>query len=330
MDWARPDRTTLDEFAGFIATSLDEWESGATHNFHVIEIATGELVGNCGLMRRVGPDAIEIGYWIRSDRTGRGYATEAARMLVGAAWMLDDVGRVEIRFDAANTASAAVAAKTGAIEIERRDVEVDNPGECGVEVITELVIPPRRPLETSPHRLPDEVVGDSIHLVRTTEEHLDIHGIAVAESLPELRAHLHWARYDPPDLDAFVVEVAKRWDDGSLNSFHVFDRASGALVGGCALERSVGPGAVGVSYWTHTAWTGRGIATESLALMVDAAWTLPDVDRVVLIHDAANEASARVAEKHGFVEYDRRRVPILGFADTGDIVWRERVRPGAS
>ena len=36
-------------------------------------------------MRRVGPVAIEIGYWIRSDHAGRGYATEAAAILVEAA-----------------------------------------------------------------------------------------------------------------------------------------------------------------------------------------------------------------------------------------------------
>ena len=327
MDWARPERTSVEEFADFISRSLHEWESGESHNFHVIETATDELVGNCGLMRRVGPGAIEIGYWIRSDRAGRGYATEAARALVGAAWMLPDVERVEIRFDAANGASAAVAAKTGAVEIERRDVEIDNPGEIGVEVITELAIPPRRPLETSPHRLPESLPGERVRLERTTVDQLEVHAVAVAESLPELRAHLHWARYDPVDLDGFLAEVAKRWDDGSLNSFHVFDRESGALIGGCGLERSVGPGAVEVSYWTHTAWAGRGIATEVLGMMVDAAWTLPDVDRVVLIHDVVNVASARVADKHGFVEFDRTSIPILGFADSGTVIWRQLLRP---
>ena len=138
MDWARPDTVTPEHFAAFITLSLEEWESGVSHTFHIIESKTGELVGNCGLMRRVGPGAIEIGYWIRSDRAGRGYATEAARMLVAAAAMLGDVDRIEIRFDAANVASGRVAEKLGFVEIGRRDVEIDNPGEVGVEVIDEL------------------------------------------------------------------------------------------------------------------------------------------------------------------------------------------------
>ncbi len=144
MDWARPERSTEPHFVEFIMRSLQEWESGESHNFHVIEIETGELVGNCGLMRRVGPGAIEVGYWIRSDRVGRGYATEAGRVLLGAAELLADIERVEIRFDAANAASARVAARLGAVEIERRNVKIDNPGEIGVEVITELVFSPRR------------------------------------------------------------------------------------------------------------------------------------------------------------------------------------------
>jgi RimJ/RimL family protein N-acetyltransferase len=141
MDWARPETSTAAHFHEFVARSLQEWETDKSHTFHVIERATDELVGGCALVRRVGPGAIEIGYWIRSDRTGRGYATEAARACVEAAWTLPDIGRVEIRFDAANVASARVAEKVGATEIERRDVEIDNPGEIGIEVITQVVRP---------------------------------------------------------------------------------------------------------------------------------------------------------------------------------------------
>jgi len=142
MDWARPETSTTEQFHEFVARSLHEWETGESHAFHVIEDETGELVGGCALVRRVGPGAIEIGYWIRSDRAGRGYATEVARVCVDAAWTLPDVGRAEIRFDAANVASARVAEKVGFVEIARRDVEIDNPGEIGIEVITELVRSP--------------------------------------------------------------------------------------------------------------------------------------------------------------------------------------------
>lgn len=330
MDWARPETATFASFDEFVTRSLDEWESGASHTFHVIEAATGELVGNCGLMRRVGPGAIEIGYWIRSDRAGRGYATEAARLLVGAAWLLDDVERVEIHFDAANGASARVAEKTGAVEIERREVEIDNPGEIGVELIAELVIPPRRPFETSDHHPPEEVDGDRLRFVRTTAALADELSVAMEASLPALKHHLHWARAEPTDpevLAAFLAEWTAGWVAGSLYGYTIFDKTTGEVVGGVGFERTVGPRSVEVAYWTRTDVTGHGIATEALAMMTGIAWTLPDIDRIVLIHDVVNHPSARVAVKNGFVEFDRRTIPILGGRDSGTVVWRELLRP---
>jgi RimJ/RimL family protein N-acetyltransferase len=43
--------------------------------------STCELIGDCGLVRQTvdGVDEIEIGYHVRRDLWGRGYATEAAR-----------------------------------------------------------------------------------------------------------------------------------------------------------------------------------------------------------------------------------------------------------
>ena len=42
---------------------------------------TGELIGDCGLVRQTvdGTDEIEIGYHVRRDQWGHGYASEAAR-----------------------------------------------------------------------------------------------------------------------------------------------------------------------------------------------------------------------------------------------------------
>jgi len=72
------------------------------------------VVGAAGLHRRSGPGTLEIGYWVRTDRTGRGYATAAARALTDAALTLvDGIDRVEIRMDRANRASAAVPPKLG-------------------------------------------------------------------------------------------------------------------------------------------------------------------------------------------------------------------------
>jgi RimJ/RimL family protein N-acetyltransferase len=91
----------------------------------LVERDSDEVVGSAGLHPRSGPGTIEIGYWVRTDRTGRGYATEAARALASAAFTwLDSVQRVEIRMDGANRASAAVPPKLGfrLLASERRDL----------------------------------------------------------------------------------------------------------------------------------------------------------------------------------------------------------------
>ena len=71
------------------------------------------LIGCCGMHRRIGSGAIELGYWIHSRQSGRGYATEAAGELTRLAFDLAGMRRVEIHCDPRNLASAAIARKLG-------------------------------------------------------------------------------------------------------------------------------------------------------------------------------------------------------------------------
>jgi RimJ/RimL family protein N-acetyltransferase len=81
---------------------------------YVIRESDGALVGSTGLHRRDGPEVVEIGYWIRSDRTSRGYATTTARALTDAAFeRAAGIERVEMSTHELNVASQAVARKLG-------------------------------------------------------------------------------------------------------------------------------------------------------------------------------------------------------------------------
>jgi RimJ/RimL family protein N-acetyltransferase len=74
----------------------------------LFEVDSDELVGGAGLHPRR-HDSAEIGYWVRSDRHRRGYATEAAKTLVDAGFnYLPDLQVIEIHMDRANLASAGV------------------------------------------------------------------------------------------------------------------------------------------------------------------------------------------------------------------------------
>ncbi|MEO0492184.1 MAG: GNAT family N-acetyltransferase [Actinomycetota bacterium] len=141
MDWAQDDPSDETAIGQFLRICDRDWIADRAYNFHVFLAASDTLIGNCGLMRRVGPAAIEIGYWIRSDHAGRGHATEAAAILAAAAWDLDGIDRIVIRHDLANGASGRVAEKLGFHEVDRVAVEVTAEGESGVDVIRELVRP---------------------------------------------------------------------------------------------------------------------------------------------------------------------------------------------
>jgi RimJ/RimL family protein N-acetyltransferase len=112
MPWAS-DETATDP--GHQRTRLAEgvrrWDDGT--EFVYVIVAGGEVVGGMGLHPRVGPGGIEIGYWLRTDHTGRGLVTASAGALTSAALALPGIERVEIHCDLANARSAAVPRRLG-------------------------------------------------------------------------------------------------------------------------------------------------------------------------------------------------------------------------
>ena len=90
-----------------------EFRAGIGFVYAIFDAAETEVLGEIGLMPRVGPGALEIGYWVHVDHVGRGIATEATRALTLAGLALPEVGRIEIHCDPANVPSAAVPRRLG-------------------------------------------------------------------------------------------------------------------------------------------------------------------------------------------------------------------------
>jgi [ribosomal protein S5]-alanine N-acetyltransferase len=75
--------------------------------------AGGELIGNCGVFPgRTGPREPEIGYEVRRDPQGRGYATEAVRAVVDEC-RVTGVGRLWATVRPHNEASLRVLRRLG-------------------------------------------------------------------------------------------------------------------------------------------------------------------------------------------------------------------------
>ena len=118
--------------------ALSGWEDGSEFAYVIVE--DQDVIGCMGLHVRMGPGALEIGYWLRSDRTGRGIATGCAGALTGAALGLVGVERVEIHCDEANVRSAAVPRRLGYRLDRIDDDEIAAPCEIGRNMI--WVYPP--------------------------------------------------------------------------------------------------------------------------------------------------------------------------------------------
>lgn len=148
---------------------------------------------------------------------------------------------------------------------------------------------------------------------------------AVRESLPELRRFLPWARddYDIEAARGFIEMSVNAWAEGTEFNYAIFDRA-GELVGTIGLMTRMGPGVLEIGYWTRSAYAGRGYMTAAVNAVAEEALALPGVERVAIRHDAANEASAAVAVKAGFVEVERVPHEPEAVGDTGTDVIRER------
>ena len=120
----------------------DDFAHDRSWRFAVLSLDGAEIYGEVDLLPRTSEkrvpydeaDRIEIGYWLRSDLTGRGFATEAAQAVMEVAIALPRVSCIEIRCDARNAASASVPRRLGFVLTETLDESGVLPDEPSVEV----------------------------------------------------------------------------------------------------------------------------------------------------------------------------------------------------
>lgn len=109
------------QLAERLAGFADDFAADRAWRYAAFSAADGELLGELdlfprnaiGRVRLADADRAEIGYWLRADRTGLGYATEGASAMVDAAIRIRAFTLVEIRCDGRNARSAAVPARLG-------------------------------------------------------------------------------------------------------------------------------------------------------------------------------------------------------------------------
>lgn len=131
LRWAQVDRSAQG-FRAFLDEDDQRFEANEGWRYVLLDPASSDVLGWAGIRPSDDPLVARVGYWVRSDRTRRGYASAAARALTTAAFAcLDDVERVEIFMDQTNEASVAVARTIGYHLDREVDFEPVTPGHSG-------------------------------------------------------------------------------------------------------------------------------------------------------------------------------------------------------
>jgi RimJ/RimL family protein N-acetyltransferase len=133
MPWATPEAARVEVQVARVVDMHREWADGTSYVYLAMSLDSTRLLGIFGLHRRIGPSAIEMGYWLCEDATGHGHATSAAGALTRQALALPGIDRVEIHCDEANGRSRRVPERLGYRVDRIEDDEVNTPAKTGAQ-----------------------------------------------------------------------------------------------------------------------------------------------------------------------------------------------------
>jgi RimJ/RimL family protein N-acetyltransferase len=104
---------TLKQTADWLREQRANFDLDRQFRYAVFERSDHTVLGENMLLARVGPGALEIGYWTAVAATGRGIATEATCAVIRIGFELAGAERLEIHCAPENETSAAIPAKLG-------------------------------------------------------------------------------------------------------------------------------------------------------------------------------------------------------------------------
>jgi ribosomal-protein-serine acetyltransferase len=145
---------------------------------------------------------------------------------------------------------------------------------------------------------------------------------ATCDSHDHLRPWMPWAEtISRVGTSNFLTESDLAWESGTEFSYAITldDRIAGSA--GLMTRRE--PGALEIGYWVHHAYLRRGLATAAARALTNAAFDLPGVIRVEIVHDELNTASEAVPRKLGYTRVGTTPMANPPSAGNGiGVIWR--------
>jgi RimJ/RimL family protein N-acetyltransferase len=133
---------------------------------------------------------------------------------------------------------------------------------------------------------------------------------AVDSSIDHLVPWMPWALEEPQTLEEkteLLRSFRGQFDLGQNYVYGLFSRDESAQVGGSGFHLRVGDDAFEIGYWIRASEDGKGLATEATAALTRVGFEVCEIDRIEIHVEPANEKSARIPQKLGYVEEARLR-----------------------
>jgi len=113
LPWAVSEPRSLAQRIEYLRGARARFDRDEEYTFGILALDESRVLGGTGLHKRGGAEALEIGYWIRSEVLRQGYCSEVVTALTRVALTTCHAQRVEIHCDPANCASQAIPKKLG-------------------------------------------------------------------------------------------------------------------------------------------------------------------------------------------------------------------------
>ncbi len=106
---------SMKECRDWLKKRAGEWKKGSEYGFGIFDAKHGTLIGGCGIncISTIAMNA-NLGYWVRTSRTGQGVAAAATRLLAKWAFEALKLNRIEVLVAVGNEPSLHTALKAGA------------------------------------------------------------------------------------------------------------------------------------------------------------------------------------------------------------------------
>jgi RimJ/RimL family protein N-acetyltransferase len=128
---------------------------------------------------------------------------------------------------------------------------------------------------------------------------------AIDASLEHLREWMPWAHDEPTSVEqkvALLRGFRGRFDLGDDFVYGILDAEQSRALGGCGLHPRGGPRSLEIGYWVRADAVRQGIATEVTTMLAHAAFRASGVERLDVLVEPGNAASAAIPRRLGFVE----------------------------